>query len=355
MGTPSAVSLSNCRSDICGDRGNDCCAPGSEARSCTLPGFAVQSGGVSAYAGCLASFGQGAIYQCCATSTPPAPPVTPPFVSVLTSCIQQLGAEAEATYSEWGNPCLPTTTRINMQSTILERVLRPVFDRYGYPAALWCASYTLRDRKTAEAWMQYHNLLCPWDRGSTCWGDPLGQDEDSGVPVKLSEAEYVEHVGGERYTMSCALCGHLQRALGPPPFVVTPDTPDHDERWDMRWDMHAFGVWLANDRSMRARGAEASMRLISKYRGSYGNTGILNVVHSFVWEGCRQLALSASSEHKMNQKRPVAPLSEAVVTEHVLRTCRSTWDLRDQSRHDCAHAAGHGFFEYFHSIQAAPV
>ena len=38
-----------CRSDICGDIGDDCCAPFDEARSCTLPGYTVTSGGTSSF------------------------------------------------------------------------------------------------------------------------------------------------------------------------------------------------------------------------------------------------------------------------------------------------------------------
>ena len=58
-----------CRADasICGDVGNDCCAPGSKLRSCALPGYIVTPGGPSA-GSCASTFGEAAIYQCC----PPA-------------------------------------------------------------------------------------------------------------------------------------------------------------------------------------------------------------------------------------------------------------------------------------------
>ena len=59
-----APSLGQCRSDICGDNGNDCCAPGGEARSCTLPGYEVSPGG-SSHSHCFTHFGASAIYQCC--------------------------------------------------------------------------------------------------------------------------------------------------------------------------------------------------------------------------------------------------------------------------------------------------
>ena len=58
-----------CRSDICGDSGGDCCAPGDEARSCTQSGYSVAAGGTSSYAPCLSNFGQGAIYQCCSPTS----------------------------------------------------------------------------------------------------------------------------------------------------------------------------------------------------------------------------------------------------------------------------------------------
>ena len=54
-----------CRSDICGDYGEDCCAPGDEPRGCREAGYEVRSGGTSFYESCLNYHGQGAIYQCC--------------------------------------------------------------------------------------------------------------------------------------------------------------------------------------------------------------------------------------------------------------------------------------------------
>ena len=39
--------------------------------------------------------------------------------------------------------------------------------------------------------------------------------------------------------------------------------------------------------------------------------------------------------------------------DHVMTACEPMWALRDQSIHDCAHAAGHGFFYYFQDIGSA--
>ena len=65
-----------CRSGICGDNGNDCCAPGGEARDCTLPGYKVTAGDMSGTKGwCADMFDDSAVYQCCPPSVAigPAP------------------------------------------------------------------------------------------------------------------------------------------------------------------------------------------------------------------------------------------------------------------------------------------
>ena len=51
-----------CRSDICIDYYNDCCAPFGEPRGCALPGYTVYEGGTSSSCGL---FGSDAVYQCC--------------------------------------------------------------------------------------------------------------------------------------------------------------------------------------------------------------------------------------------------------------------------------------------------
>ena len=69
-----------CRSDICADKANDCCAPNGETRKCALPGYIVSGGGVSPYGECVARFGAGAVFSCCTArrADPPRPPPLPP-------------------------------------------------------------------------------------------------------------------------------------------------------------------------------------------------------------------------------------------------------------------------------------
>ena len=55
-----------CRSDICGDIGNDCCAPGSERKSCRESGYTVTTGGTTTSIFCPR--GSSDIYQCCPSS-----------------------------------------------------------------------------------------------------------------------------------------------------------------------------------------------------------------------------------------------------------------------------------------------
>jgi len=75
---PKAAYKETCRSDICSDRSNDCCAttgkvgpPGKnetlEPRGCGIAGYhpAPDPKGKSAFAPCTARFGQDAVYQCC--------------------------------------------------------------------------------------------------------------------------------------------------------------------------------------------------------------------------------------------------------------------------------------------------
>ena len=51
-----------CRSDICTDYFNDCCAPSGEPRGCSLPGYTVYEGGTSSS---CSMYGSDAVYQCC--------------------------------------------------------------------------------------------------------------------------------------------------------------------------------------------------------------------------------------------------------------------------------------------------
>ena len=64
-GPPSPPPPPGCRADICGDIGNDCCAPGAELRQCREVGYVAVPGGTSSYGECLSRFDESAIYQCC--------------------------------------------------------------------------------------------------------------------------------------------------------------------------------------------------------------------------------------------------------------------------------------------------
>ena len=57
-----------CRTDICVDISDDCCAPYDESRGCSEAGYVVVPGGSTSYAPCLSEFGADAIYQCCPLS-----------------------------------------------------------------------------------------------------------------------------------------------------------------------------------------------------------------------------------------------------------------------------------------------
>ncbi|CAH0367572.1 unnamed protein product [Pelagomonas calceolata] len=70
-GSSTTTTGTNCRSDICTDIANDCCAPGGEARGCSITGYEVQPDptGTSGYGPCVSTYGQESVYQCCATSS----------------------------------------------------------------------------------------------------------------------------------------------------------------------------------------------------------------------------------------------------------------------------------------------
>lgn len=69
------------------------------------------------------------------------------------------------------------------------------------------------------------------------------------MPVEWSPKQHEHYLGEARHTMSCGLCGWLERALGRAPFQV-PDAMIHDpgrEKWyGNNWDMVSspFGISL---------------------------------------------------------------------------------------------------------------
>ena len=66
------------------------------------------------------------------------------FADDLEQCIRDHAAEAARTQPTWASVCLAPTEKIDMQAKIYERTLAPIYAKYGYNAALWCAFYSLR-------------------------------------------------------------------------------------------------------------------------------------------------------------------------------------------------------------------
>ena len=67
-----------CRADICADKGHDCCAPPGDERACALPGYVVAPGGTTTFQDCVSRFGPAAVFQCCGFAPRPSPPPHPP-------------------------------------------------------------------------------------------------------------------------------------------------------------------------------------------------------------------------------------------------------------------------------------
>lgn len=120
------------------------------------------------------------------------------------------------------------------------------------------------------------------------------------MPVRWSKARGTD-MGGERYTASCGLCAHLQRELGPPPFVVSEVAPDDPALYGHMWDMHPVGLWLANHAAEVGQSLGTTMDHITHFRGSYGPTGFLSVVHGFLWQSCRLLAAAHGQQRDVSR------------------------------------------------------
>jgi hypothetical protein len=138
--------------------------------------------------------------------------------------------------------------KIDTQSKIYDETLTPIWDKYGYQAALWCATYSLGmtgaeydpndtqpNNPNFSDW--YAKLLCPWNLDQCGTNDlSLNEKEQDGVSVCPAEDRPWECAPNqhpqylifpvdqfvpsepERRTMSCALCGRLARTFptGPP-------------------------------------------------------------------------------------------------------------------------------------------
>ena len=193
------------------------------------------------------------------------------FADALVDCIHNHAREAANSVQIWGSACMPPTEKIDHQAAVYTRTLARIRDEYGYSGALWCAFYSVRmtgaeydpnsdqpNNPNFADW--YATLACPWNV-TTCGYEPLGMhgNEWLGVPAEwgsnqnaqykpMPDDDYVQDEP-DRRTMSCGLCGHLHRALGPPPFQLDPP-PMPKELSDLytnNWDFHPFGAWLANE------------------------------------------------------------------------------------------------------------
>lgn len=274
------------------------------------------------------------------------------FAETLEQCIRDHAAAAAASHAEWANSCMPPTEKIDRQAMVYEETLVGIRDQYGYPAALWCAFYSMRmtgqeydpndtqpNNPNYGDW--YRSFLCPWDV-ETCADDDLGLfgDEWKGVPVEGAPNQNALYLTTppdpyvtdepDRRTMSCGLCGHLRRKLGDPPFTIEPVTVN-EALYTSNWDFHPFGAWLANDAAMYGRDVDMIVRNINVWRASNGEE-----IHGYLWQSTRLLAYNTGKPGALRK----LILDEAPAVAHVLRACRPSWWLAPQSRDDCSHAAG---------------
>ena len=301
------------------------------------------------------------------------------FADALEHCIRNAAAEAAATVPRWGDACMPPTQKIDLQAEVLDRTLSSIHNAYGYTGALWCAFYSVRmtGAEYDPADMQpnnpnifdwYDTLLCPWnvddevqDGGNRapCGHEELGKhgNEWGGVPAQWSQRQNAQYLVNpadpyvqnepDRRTMSCGLCGHLKRQLGPPPFTVDPpavDDPGREDMYTANMDFHPFGAWLANNAVRHGRSVGEIVRLINVWRASNGEE-----IHGYLWQSLRLLAYDTGS--LSGTRREV--IDDDLATGHAMRVCEPAWSLAPQSRDDCAHAAGHGFFYHFLDIGRA--
>jgi hypothetical protein len=154
-----------------------------------------------------------------------------------------------------------------------------------------------------------------------------------------------------RRTLSCALCGRLQRTfpagapVGAPDLImanvgvnyslvgVPEDEQHHFTAW---WDMHAFGAWLANLAASRGHEEELAtdkiVENINLFKASNGEE-----IHGFLWQSLRLLAYDTGTL----QGTRIANPPHKVAVDHAHTVCEPMWYLAPQSMNDCAHAAGH--------------
>jgi hypothetical protein len=283
------------------------------------------------------------------------------FADALEQCIRQSAKAAADSFPDWGHSCLPPTAKIDKQAAVLTQVLGPIRRQYGYVAALWCAFYSVRmtgaeyDPKDTQPnnpnfpeW--YTTLLCPWDV-AVCGDEPLGHNgkEWEGISPRGAahqNAQYLtdppdQYVHGEpdRRTMTCGLCGHLKRRLGRPPlFAPTPEITTEAALYTNNWDFHPFGAWLANEAALHGHKVDDVVRDIHVWKASNGEE-----IHGYLWHSLRLLAYDTGTLEGTRK----AWVDDHTGQAHAMAVCKPTWWLSPQSRDDCAHAAGHGFFYYY--------
>ncbi|KAL1499595.1 hypothetical protein AB1Y20_011794 [Prymnesium parvum] len=292
------------------------------------------------------------------------------FAADLEKCIREHAAAAARTFPQWGDSCMPPTEKIDIQAALYDTTLASIQHTYGYTGSLWCSFYSLRmtgkeynpndsQPNNPNYFDWYKSLLCPWDL-SRCENEPLGMhgDEWKGVPVGDAPNQNTQYLvkpldpyvsdEPDRRTMSCGLCGWLKRKLGEPPFTIKPDplppfTPGA-ELYTANWDFHPFGSWLANQAARTHEHVDGIVQNINIWRASNGEE-----IHGFLWQSTRLLAYESQSLSKQRLKF----VDEKRAIDHVLRVCKPSWWLAPQSRDDCSHAAGHGFFYYFLDVGRA--
>ena len=196
------------------------------------------------------------------------------FASALSQCIREAAARGASAFARWGDGCIQPTFKVDVQAEVLGETVTAFEEKYGYQAALWCTFYSARmsgeefradnpqpnnpqfddvSEGVAAGLSQslttyllpkphlsqsltmctavpfllppryddwYGTILCPWDLNN-CGAEELGLhgDERHGVPTAWAgDGQNFKYAGEpERRTMSCALCGFLDRTLGHPP------------------------------------------------------------------------------------------------------------------------------------------
>ena len=274
--------------------------------------------------------------------------------------------------------------KIDIQAKIYDETLTPIWNQYGYQAALWCALCSLGmtgaeydpndtqpNNPNFDVW--YTQLLCPWNFPQDCGAHDaeLSAHEESGQlvcpknqignPAKCAPNQHPQYaiwptaqyqnVDPTRRTMSCALCGRLKRTFPAGAPVGAPDLilqnigvnyslagvpEDEKHHWTAWWDMHAFGAWLANMAGKRGHtGIWTRKNIVDNinlYKASNGEE-----IHGYLWQSLRLLTYDTGTLEGTRNENP--PHKTAV--DHAHEVCAPTWWVSPQSMNDCAHAAGH--------------